>query len=270
MGKLLKDVADVGRYPIDDMEDPAFQKLVTKCRKTLNNDGIVTLPGFLLPSTLNCTVTEVNSTLSSAWYTHTKHNVMLDKGDNAFPDNHVRNRVLPTDVASLAYDRLNEDGHLVSLYKSESFREFLRGVLSQPSLHRLADPLGACSINIFHPGDKHSWHFDESTHSVTIMLQKPTQGGLFRHTKPIRTVGSEDDALFSKIQDHVDRSNDTAATLEFEAGTLSIFAGSKCLHEVTEVKGDVTRLVAVLCYSTKEGVKNTKQTQEMFWGRSIL
>ena len=33
----------------------------------------------------------------------------------------------------------------------------------------------------------HSWHFDESSHSVTMMLQKPTRGGTFRYTAPIRT-----------------------------------------------------------------------------------
>lgn len=269
MGVELKKVADIGKYPISDIHDPAFGKLVEKCRVTLNDDGIVTLPGFLLPTAISSIVDELQNSVSLAWYTHTKHNVMLDEGDKEFADNHVRNRLLPTDVASLAYDRLNKDGHLLSLYTSDSFREFLRGVLDQPSLHRLADPLGACSINIFQPGDKHSWHFDESSHSVTIMLQKPTRGGLFRHTKPIRKVGSEDDALFSKISEHVDRTQDTAATLEFEAGTLSIFAGSRSLHEVTEVEGEMTRLVAVLCYSTKEGVKNTKQTQEMFWGRSV-
>ena len=49
-----------------------------------------------------------------------------------------------------------------------------------------ADPLGACSINIFRKGDQHAWHFDESAFSTTIMLQKPEQGGLFQLTRPIR------------------------------------------------------------------------------------
>ena len=64
-------------------------------------------------------------------------------------------------VASLAYDRLgirsSDKGNetdktsnvLKQLYENESFREFLRRILDLPELHRLADPLGACSINIF-------------------------------------------------------------------------------------------------------------------------
>lgn len=90
-----------------------------KCRQTLDADGIVTLSGFLLPAAISSIVEELESSISSAWYTHTSHNVMLDQGDTQLADNHVRNRLLPTDVASLAYDRLNKDGHLVSLYTSQ-------------------------------------------------------------------------------------------------------------------------------------------------------
>ena len=58
----------------------------------------------------------------SAWFTDTEHNVFLDSGDDLFPQEHVRNRwedemldnfyfflrQLPTTVASLAYDCLDE------------------------------------------------------------------------------------------------------------------------------------------------------------------
>ena len=56
--------------------------------------------------------------------------------------------------------------------------------------------------------------------------------------------------------------------LKFEPGTLSIFQGNECLHKVTECKGDRNRLVAVLCYGTRPGMKNSKEVQKMFWGRS--
>ena len=56
--------------------------------------------------------------------------------------------------------------------------------------------------------------------------------------------------------------------LEFEPGTLSIFQGNECLHRVTECSGTNNRLVAVLCYATRPGLKNSKQVQKMFWGRS--
>ena len=85
----------------------------------------------------------------------------LDSGDSRFPPDHIRNRQLPTSVASLAYDKLSRQGPLLSLYNSEPFRAFLSRVLGLDQFYRLEDPLGAASINIFPPGTAHNWHFDE-------------------------------------------------------------------------------------------------------------
>ena len=104
----------------------------------------------------------------------------------------------------------------------------------------------------------------QSVFSVTIMIQKPEAGGLFRNTKPIRVKGREDHELYHVMENIVDGTNDIAETLKFEPGTLSIFCGSRCLHGVTEVEGDKDRLVAVFCLATRPGVRNSKQVQEVF------
>ena len=105
--------------------------------------------------------------------------------------------------------------------------------------------------------------------SVTIMIQRPDAGGLFRNTKPIRIKGEEDENLYNKIEKIVDGSQDIAETLQFEPGTLSIFCGSRCLHEVTKVEGYKDRLVAVFCFATSPGVRNSAQVQKLFWGRTV-
>ena len=46
----------------------------------------------------------------------------------------------------------------------------------------------------------------------------------------------EDDELYEIIDKIVDGSNDIAETLLFEPGTLSIFCGSRCLHEVNNIE----------------------------------
>ena len=101
------------------------------------------------------------------------------------------------------------------------------------------------------------------------MIQKPDDGGLFRNTKPIRVKGKEDDKLYDVLENIVNGTNDIAKTLEFEPGTLSIFCGSRCLHEVTRVEGDRDRLVAVFCYATSPGVRNSAEVQKLFWGRNV-
>ena len=57
----------------------------------------------------------------------------------------------------------------------------------------------------------------QSVFSVTLMLQAAEDGGLFRHSGPVRQVGREDYELYERI---VSGEPGTAATLAFEPGTL--------------------------------------------------
>jgi hypothetical protein len=277
----MEGVVELATYPVQDPASSQFAGLAGKCRAAFLRDGIVTLPGFLTAPALAAAVQEVEGVKAAAWHTNTKHNVFLDSGDPALPADHVRNRQLPTTVASLAYDRLDHAGPLLRLYHTESFTAFLAAVLGLPALHRLADPLGAASINIFQPGTGHNWHFDESAFSVTLMLQRAEAGGAFRHTPPLREVGGEGKELYSALE-AVLAGEEEVDSLRFEPGTLSIFSGSRCLHvvptahysaqctvhwvmytavtvcmQVTKVEGDRDRLVAVFCFSTRPGVRNS-------------
>jgi len=265
----LKDVINLTKYPVDDVNTQEFKTLLKQTRDTYEKDGIVTLHNFLSDEALEKSVAEMERAKGSEWFTKSTHNVFLDAGDEAFAEDHIRNRELPTSVASLAYDRLDINGPLLTLYHSDAFCVFLAQVLGMEHFYRLADPLGAASINIFPPGTAHNWHFDESVFSVTIMIQKPESGGLFRLTTPIREKGNETDNLYDVIEGIVDKKNDIASTLKFEPGTLSIFSGSRCLHEVTEIYGDKDRLVAVFCFATKKGIRNSPKVQELFWGRVV-
>ena len=53
-------------------------------------------------------------------------------------------------------------------------------------MYQLADPLGACSVNIFRPGWSHAWHFDEARFTTTLCLQQPEHGGEFEYSPPLR------------------------------------------------------------------------------------
>lgn len=119
------------------------------------------------------------------------------------------------------------------------------------------------------------------------MLQEAeTPGtGLFQYTNPLRD-NPNDLALTSVANAIHTYASDTVAnirpleatermttppllhTLDFVPGTLSIFAGSKSLHRVTQVQGNVSRLVAVFTFASQPGFQNTPAIQKMFWGRS--
>mmetsp|Transcript_8527 Transcript_8527/g.21314 ORF Transcript_8527/g.21314 Transcript_8527/m.21314 type:complete len:132 (+) Transcript_8527:2832-3227(+) len=125
------------------------------------------------------------------------------------------------------------------------------------------------------------------------MLQpaEDPESGLFQYSEPLRRRrnGDDDDltlketaqllheydqeGLKGKILDETKDEGEggyvpALHTLDFVPGTLLILAGSKSLHRVTEVRGNQSRLVAVLTFSSQPGFCNTKSCQEMFWGRS--
>ena len=157
----LQSIVDVERYPILDNQSEKYNQLLSLTRDKYQKDGIVILPGFLTQGAITESVAEVLKAKGEEWFTQSSHNVFLDSGDSKFPPDHIRNRQLPTSVASLAYDKLSSQGPLLSLYNSEPFRLFLAQVLELDHFYRLEDPLGAASINIFPPGTAHNWHFDE-------------------------------------------------------------------------------------------------------------
>jgi len=285
----ISQIVNTDKYPIDnpDKESPEYCQLVSSVKSQFIHWGIVTLPGFLRAGPIKNSTEELNTKVKKAWKTDTEHNIYLDNGDSRYDEEHIRNKLYPTKVGSLAYDYISHDSALRTLYNCQDFCEFLRRVLDQPSLYQIVDPLGACSINIFREGDHHAWHFDESAFSTTIMLQKPEEGGLFQLTRPIRgsfglkkqpdALNGESEAntrqhfdMMSQVVSEGDeqRPPPLARNLDFEPGTLSIFQGNQCLHRVTKCTGSKDRLVAVLCFSTRQGVRNSAKVQEMFWGRT--
>lgn len=197
----------------------------------------------------------------------------------------MRTRVssLPFDDAPKALSDLYFDPRLLRLVALVT-----SGGGDQPrKLYHSADPLGCCSINVFRPSDYHSFHFDESEFSTTLMLQEADSGGLFEHTDPLRQDPNED--LAAQAVAHTIRTYDQERcpstfaelddaaindpppplhTLDFHPGTLSILAGSRSLHRVTECHGTKSRLVAVLTFAKEPGFCNSAAVQRMFWGRS--
>jgi len=262
----LSGVVDLDQYPIHRPDSQLFQNILQASRKKYKEEGLVTLPGFLCPTAVHSSVSNITNRLGEVWHTDNTHNVFLDGGRPDLPASHVRNRQLPTQVASLPYDLMDEAGAIVNLYNDDNFLEYIRLVLGVEELYRLQDPLGAATINVFHPQTSHSWHFDESTFSVTMMLQTAETGGLFRYTQQIRQRKEEDSALYQELESILEGTR-PVNTLQFEPGTLSIFSGSTSLHEVSRVSGGRCRLVAVLCFSNQPGKRNSPEVQQMFWGR---
>jgi hypothetical protein len=258
------DIVDLARYPITDLESADGAACVVKNRQDFIESGLCILPNFIKADALRKLASEGNAVTDQAYFCKSTHNVYLTDEDGGLPADDVANRQEQTFVGSVAYDRIGEDSMLKRLYLWEPLRQFISSVLGKSEFYRLADPLGACSINVFVDGGQHGWHFDESEFSVTLMLQQPEIGGDFEYVSGIRSCDDEKKLLADILNG--DRSR--VVQLPFTPGTLLIFGGRQTVHRVTEVRGFVPRLVPVFCYSEIPNHVNSEKVRRLFWGRA--
>ncbi len=255
-------MVDLDRYPIEDPERPGSAEFASRCRQTYVETGLCILHGFIRPDALEVLAAEAGTLSPNAYFCKSTHNAYLTDEEDGASD--VRTRQEETYVGSVAFDLIPEDAALRHLYMWDPLRDFIGAVLGKPKLHRFADIMGACSINVFRDGGEHGWHFDESEFTVTLMLQPPEQGGTFEYVPKIRGLADEEQIVAGVL----DGRRDGVVELPFTAGTLLIFGGNQTIHRVTKVSGGRERLVPVLCYSKAEGATNSPEVRKLFWGRS--
>ncbi len=265
VGAGSANVVDLHRYPIADLDSAAARALVAHCRQQLAADGATILPGFVTPAAVAAMAGEANAAESQAFFCDSTHNAYLAPDDTSLAADDPRRRRLHTVVGSIAYDLLDHDSPLRRLYNWPPLIEFIGNVLDVPTLHQLADPLGACSVNVFRPGHRHQWHFDETEFTTTIMLQEAEDGGFFDYVPYVRRADGSDVPHVRRI---LDGDESEVQRLPFTTGTMSIFAGRASLHRVTEVLGERIRLVAVLAFNAEPGVTNSPEVRQLFWGRT--
>ncbi|GMI42123.1 hypothetical protein TrCOL_g1783 [Triparma columacea] len=251
-------------------------------RRSFLETGVATIPEFLSTRGLHEAVTGCqnadNKTTKDCYVTDDDHNAYLLPASPDYPPSHIRNRLMRTKVASLAGDELPPGGALLSVYENVALRRLVQSVVfgdEKTPIYLSSDPLGRCSVNVFKEGWKHSYHFDESEFSTTLMLQKPLAGGTFEYTPRLRK--SQDEYAFNVVEDVIEnedtdyanlKAGSSVKALQFEPGTLSIFAGRYSLHRVSNVEGPKDRLVAVFTFAREEGFKNSPEVQKLFWGRT--
>jgi len=257
-------LVNLSQYPIEDITRGNGKSFADQCQREYTETGLCMLPDFIKTASLDTLAQEANTLQRHAYFCKSSHNAYLSDDDPSVPDDDVRNRQEHTFVGSVPYDRIDEQCQLRQLYQWDPLKDFIGHVLGKSEFYRFADPFGACSINVFVDGGEHGWHFDESEYTVTLMLQKPQQGGAFEYVPCIR--GREDEKVI--VDEVLNGQRDKVAELPFTAGTLLIFGGRQTLHRVSRVSGDRARLVPVLCYAESPGVVNSESVRKLFWGRS--
>lgn len=265
MNDSALDLIDATAYPIHQPGSAAYRTLVGRCRGDLAGQSACLLPGFVTEEARVRMVAEVDRAAPDAFRCERPHNVYLEEHDDAFPADHPRRRPQATELDSVAFDQFRSSDSLRRLYVWDPLLSFVADVLDKKHYYRMADPLAALTVNVMREGQNHGWHFDESEATTTLMLQAPEAGGVFEYAPDVRPA--EGDGY--EIVDQVLRGRyPDIRTLAVEPGTLSLFVGYRSMHRVTPVKGRVTRYVAAFCYKDRPNIRNSREVQKLFYGRT--
>lgn len=260
-GRTLEDVVDIDQHPIGEV---AYAE---RCRVQLVEEGALLLSGFLRPEVIAELVEDAESQRSLAFYSTQTYNVYLDPPDPSRPSDDARSRAIVGSKGAVTTDQVLPSSALRVLYDSPVFRSFLCQVLEEGELHEYADPLSSINVNYYDEDLELGWHFDNSSFSVTLLLQEPEAGGVFEFVPDMRDTMADFQNEKGVAAQLDGRGEAALLQLEQSAGDLALFRGREALHHVTPVEGDRSRLQVVLAYNTEPGLSLSENARMTFFGR---
>ena len=256
---MLEDVVNLNEVPIDDAE------FTEKCRRELNQKGVVTLHNFLKRETVDELVKEAKIQSSLAYFTNSTHNVYLTPKNESLGSEHVFNRQLNSSKGCITTDQIPEYSKLKELYFSDIFKNFICRVVEEKALYEYADSLSSINVHYASEGQELNWHFDNSKFAITLLLQAPDSGGNFEYVSNLRSA-DKDEMNFTGVE-AVLNGETKINRLDTHPGTLILFRGQNSIHRVTPTKGTRERILVVLAYNSQPGISLSESARLTFFGR---
>ena len=234
-------------------------------KEELAAEGAVQMQAFLTPEALARLQTEAEAGLKEAYFKPQSHNIYLDKGDEGFSADHVRNRRLISSKGCITDDQIAEASVLKQIYHHPYFIAALCFILGEDALYPYADSLSSVNIHYARHSEELNWHFDNSSFAVTLMIQPARSGGAFEYVRDVRNA-DKGEMGFDTAAAVLEGRHQTDS-LSLNAGDLLLFRGRNSLHRVTPVGDDSVRHLAVLAYNSQPGVSLSETAQMTFYGR---
>lgn len=245
-----RDLIDLARYPLDDLDGAAGRALIADCRAQFARDGACNLPGFLTPAGTAALAAEAMALMPEAYFKSARRNAYFTPDDPALPGDHPRRLFFHTQIGQIAWDQIGSGAGIARLYRWPGLTRFLERALGIATLHPMADRFQAVNYTYFRDGDHQAWHFDDGEFVVTLLLQAAEEGGAFEYAPAIRAPDDENPQAVARV---LKGERDRVVTLPRAAGTLTLFRGMHSVHRVSEVKGPVPRITAILSYDRAPG-----------------
>lgn len=234
----ISEIVNLNGYPIDQLDLPEGQAFVESCQQQLTQSGSCLLPEFFTSFALEQTRRDGLEKLDAAH--QVDHEFAYDDVDDStlsmpllsLPENHPRHYKSLTRIRFLARDSMDESNPARLLHGWSGMTRFIARVMQQQT-YQSACPLSSCILTVAEEGALQEWHFDGADYIVTIMLEKPEQGGAFEYVTGLRSAHEEDD--FDGISDIFQGKRDNVISLPVEPGTLTLFKGKYNLHRAAPV-----------------------------------
>ena len=264
---------DLDRYPLHQPDRVSARETRARARTQLLDTGITALPGFVRPAAAQRMAAEALARRERMAFAAVTHNIYQEeKVDPAFAPDHPRNRELVSACRCLPFDQIQEGASLRRVYEWEPMTRFIAAIVhgegEGPSpLFRFADPLGALTVNVVEEGQEIAWHFDQAQFVVILLLQNAVEGGAYEVAPESRWLadGAPDYPLHRRVLDDEEPS---VLRHRFDDGALLIHRGTRSLHRVASVHGDVPRVSALLAYAERPDAALTPEVRLAYYGRA--
>lgn len=265
---MLHDLVDLGRYPIDRPDSPAYDRMIEDLKRELDQDGCAVLPGFVHETGIELLLQEADTVAPKAHRSFNRTNAYFTKDDPRFGIAHPIRRFYDRSNAFVPADNFPVSGPLRRIYEFEGFLPFIREALGEDEdrFFRYDDPLADVIINVVEEGQGFPWHFDTNNYTVTLAIQNGEEGGAFEYAPNLR---STEDENFDAVASILDGNMARVRQLELQPGDLQIFRGRYSLHRVAPVKGDRRRYVGIFSFVEAEGMCGGVERTRQLYGRVL-
>ena len=261
----MRDILDLGRYPLDKPGSAAWLELVAHCKSELKRDGMFNLEGLLRPEAITKAMEQVAPVMERLSFLHKRHhNIYFRKEVPGLAADHPALQMVDTINHTVCGDQL-EQTVVDWVYSWPQMAVFLAATLDKETLFPMTDPLARMNIMRYGDGEALNWHFDRSEFTTTLLLQEPSGGGEFLYRTDLR---SEADPNYDGVAQVLEGRDNQVKSHVLRAGTLNVFKGKNTLHKVTKCQGPQSRFIAVFSYYDRPGVRFSKEEQVGFYGRA--
>jgi hypothetical protein len=267
MNDRLKTIVDLEKYPIYNLDSPIIKNLIEKCKKELGENSCSTIPNFILPKSLETMNLELEKQLDQVYMSKEKINAYLyAKDDSSLPKGHPKKNFMERYNGYLNSDCFQKNSEMKYLYETEELLKFVSACLGVSPIYRWADPLACHAYNVMKPEGILPWHFDSCEFTLSLMIQKPENGGIFEYCPNIREPGNEN---FEEVKKVLSGDRTKVKQLKLEPGDLQIFKGRFTLHRVTKVEGKKSRYMCIPAYVLDPWRVNTPEHSKAIYGKVL-